>query len=234
MAITQETLASPEIIAATLEKFIDIHCPISVSPVGIKDLFSSFIVKIDGHKLIIDQVIPKTGNTLFIAGETLDVRISHRGTAYQFQSTHIDYTIDNSGFYCHKISLPEKIHYTERRTDYRISLKLSDQRPVQVNASAQDNWKTILDNISQNGACLRIEGDHASFEPGDTLFCDLQLTSSMALKSEAQVKYCLYSPKKNETLIGVEFLQLSTPTKKQLQTFLMKLQRDHLRSSPLL
>jgi len=130
MAKSLEIIDSPDIISATLETLLDTRSNLSVSPPSTKDFYTSFILKIESDSLYIDQVMPLTGNILFKPGQTLNVRLSHKSISYRFESEHLSYSIDDSGFHYHKISLPTQIQYLEKRSGYRINLKLSQSQPI--------------------------------------------------------------------------------------------------------
>jgi len=230
MVETLETIESEETIASTLEALIDSRCMLSVSPSGTKDFFTSFILKIDGNSLYIDQVMPLSGNELFKPGENINVRISHKSISYRFLSEHIGYSIDKAGFHCHQITLPSRIDYLEKRSGYRIQLKLAESQPIRIAIPPQGFCEATLENISQSGACIRIRGNHVPFETCNVIDCNIQIAQSSPLNCKAVIKHYQYSTKKNETKAGVEFCQLSFPAEKQLHKLLMKLQRHNIRT----
>ena len=230
MSKTFETISSPEVIYATLKTFLDTRSTLSVSPSDIKDFFSSSILKIDNDRLLIDQVIPRTGNGLFKSEQPLDVRVSYKGTSYQFESRHIAYSIDNSDSPYHEITLPTRIQYLEKRSGHRIHLKLVESQPIKIAIPPVGLCEAELENISHGGACIRIKGNHLPLEACDVIDCNIEIASSAPLACKAVIKYYQYSPKTDETKAGVEFCQLSFPVEKQLHRMLMKLQQHNTRT----
>lgn len=230
MSPTLETMESEETILALLETFIDTRCPLSISPRGSKDFFSSFILAIDNDNLWIDQVIPKTGNGLFKQDQRVDVRISHQGTSYRFQSTHLNYGLDGKGFPYHQISLPTEINYLEKRAGFRIHLKLAESQPIWISIPPEKQHRASLENISENGACIRLKGNHLSLETCNVIDCQIQIANTLPLACKALIKHYHYSAKANETKAGIEFCQLSFSAEKQLHKMLMKLQRHNIRN----
>lgn len=230
MAPSLEIMESQEAILATLETFLETRSSLSVSPQGSKDFFSSFIVNINDDNLRIDQVIPKTGNALFKVGQQLNVRISHQGIAYRFTSTHLGYALDDDGFPYHQITLPIDIKYLEKRTGYRIQLKLAESQPIWVSIPPEERFQASLENISQHGACIRIKGNHLPLETCNVINCNIQIADSAPMDCKAVIKHYQYTPKTDETKAGIEFYQLSFNAEKQLQKVLMKLQRHNIRS----
>ena len=227
---TLETISSPEAIYATLETFLDTRSTLSISPSDIKDFFSSSILKIDNNRLLIDQVIPRTGNGLFKPEQPLDVRVSHKGTSYRFESHHIAYSLDNSDSPCHEITLPTRIQYLEKRSGHRIHLKLVENQPIKIAIPPVDFCEAELENISHGGACIRIKGNHLPLETCDVIDCNIEIASSAPLACKAVIKHYQYSPKTDETKAGIEFCQLSFPAEKQLHRMLMKLQQQNTRT----
>jgi c-di-GMP-binding flagellar brake protein YcgR len=227
MSETLETIDSQEAISATLETFLDTRSTLSIAPPSIKDFFSSFILKINNDRLIIDQVIPKTGNVLLKPGQPLSVRISHKSTSYRFESHHIAYSIDNSGSPHHEITLPTQIQYLEKRSGYRIHPKLAESQPIKIAIPSVDFCEAELENISHGGACIRIKGNHLPLEACDVIDCNIEIASSTSLACKAVIKHYHYSPQTDETKTGVEFCQLNFPAEKQLHRMLMKLQQHN-------
>ena len=230
MSDTLETMESPEAIVATLETLLDTRTTLSVSPPNINDFFTSFILKIEDDRLYIDQVMPRTGNSLFKPNQPLDVRISHRGISYRFKSHHIAYATDASGFPYHEIKIPTHIQYLEKRSGYRIHLKLADNQPIAIAIPPEEFCEASLENISHSGACIRLKGNYISLETCDVIDCNLQIANFAPLTCKAVIKHYQYSAKTNETKAGVEFCQLDFPSEKQLHRILMKLQRHNIRT----
>lgn len=230
MAESLETVESPETIASILETLIDSRSTLSISPSGTKDFFTSFVIKIDDNHLHIDQVMPQAGNELFKPGQPVDVRLSHASISYHFTSEHISYSVDHSGFHCHKITLPTRIQYLEKRSGFRIHLKLAESQPIKIAVPPQGFSEASLENISQTGACIRIKGNHMPFETCNVIDCNIEIANATPLACKAVIKHYQYSPKTDETKAGVEFCQLSFPAEKQLHKLLMKLQRHNIRT----
>ncbi|PCJ91468.1 MAG: hypothetical protein COA46_08510 [Porticoccaceae bacterium] len=230
MSETLEIINSRGAISATLETFLDTRSTLSISPTDIKEFFSSSILKIDNDRLLIDQVIPRTGNGLFKPKQPLDVRISHKGTSYRFESHHIAYSIDNSGSPYHEITLPTQIQYLEKRSGCRIHLKLVENQPIKIAIPPVGFSEAKLENISHGGACIHIKGNHLPLETGDVIDCNIEIASSTPLACKAVIKHYQYSPKTDETKAGIEFCQLNFPAEKQLHRMLMKLQQHNTRT----
>jgi len=230
MAESLETVESPETIASILEMLIDSRSTLSISPSGTKDFFTSFAIKIDDSNLHIDQVMPQAGNELFKPGQPVDVRLSHASISYHFTAEHVSYSVDNSGFHYHKITLPTHVQYLEKRSGYRIHLKLAESQPIKIAIPPQGFSEASLENISQSGACIRIKGNHMPFETCNVIDCNIEIADSTPLACKAVIKHYQYSTKTDETKAGVEFCQLSFPAEKQLHKLLMKLQRHNIRT----
>lgn len=230
MVESLETIESPETIVSTLESLIDSRCMLSVSPPGVKDFFTSFILRIEGNSLYIDQVMPLAGNELFKPGQNLNIRISHKSISYRFTSEYIRYSIDDSGFHCHQICLPTRIDYLEKRSGFRIQLKLAESQPIRIAIPPEEFCEATLENISQSGACIRIRGNHIPLETCNVIDCNIQIAQSSPLACKAVIKHYQYSTKTDITKAGVEFCQLSFPAEKQLHKLLMKLQRHNIRT----
>jgi c-di-GMP-binding flagellar brake protein YcgR len=118
----------------------------------------------------------------------------------------------------------------EKRSSYRIHLKLSDNQPIKIAIPPGEFCEASLENISNSGACFRLQGNHTPLETCDVIDCAIQVADADPFTCQAVIKHYQYSPKTNETKAGVKFCQLSTPAEKQLHRILMKLQRHNIRT----
>lgn len=230
-----ETIESSDAIVETLETFIDTRSSLSISPSGTKDFFDSCILSIGPNSLKIDPVTPKTGNILFKPDQTLDVRISHEGISYQFQAMHLNFvdsdsTTATSELAHHEITLPTSIQYLDKRSGYRIHLKLAESQPVWISIPPGEQCKATLENISENGACLRLKGNHLALETCGVIDCNIQIDESNPMACKAVIRHYHYSPNADETKAGIEFCQLGFSTEKQLHKLLTRLQQQNIQS----
>lgn len=225
-----EIIESTAAVASTLETFRDIRSPLSITTPQTKEFFTSYIIKIESNRLHIDQLIPKTGNTLLQPGQPVDIRTTHKGTTYLFRSNHIAQSTDRSNLPFHEISIPTQVQYLEKRSSYRIHLKLSENPTVQVLATeGQHHCQALLGNISNSGACIRLKGDLSSLEINGFIDCEILIPSLGPLSCKAIIRRLQHLPQADETKVGIEFWQLPITTTRKLHTVLMKLQRRNIR-----
>ena len=119
---------------------------------------------------------------------------------------------------------------TTKRSSYRIHFKLSESPQIQVLLEPDLRCPAWIQNLSDTGAFLRLEGDHSAIDAQSMISCDIRLGALELLDCEAIVRHRLYFPKLDESKLGVEFWQLSSAHSRQLHALLMKLQRRNIRT----
>ncbi|MEH6616198.1 MAG: PilZ domain-containing protein [Porticoccus sp.] len=223
-------MESIDAVTSTLETFRDIRSPLSISTPRTKEVFTSYILKIEHTRLHIDQLIPKTGNALLQPGQPLDIHITHKGIAYLFRSNHIIQSVDRSNLPFHEISLPTQVQYLEKRSSYRIHLKWTESPTVRVFTSEDNSCQALLENISNTGACIRLQDSHTPLEINGFIDCEILLKNMEPLRCKAIIRRLQHLPKAKEIKVGVEFWQLPTAATRKLHKVLMKLQRRNIRT----
>ncbi len=221
---------SPEAVTAFLDNFRARRSPLSLTIPGYNEVYTSYILSIDEHQLHIDQLMPGIGNQLLQPGQSLEVRLNHQRVTYFFRSEHIAQAVDASDFLYHRVSRPAQVRLTEKRASYRVQPKLLDRPQVDVAITPGQSCRARLENISTNGACIRLKGNHSALELIDNrIRCEIQLVGLGMLSCEATVRHHQHVAVINESRLGVEFRQVPGASSRKLHQALMQLQRQSIR-----
>lgn len=119
---------------------------------------------------------------------------------------------------------------TTKRSNFRIHFKLAESPQIQLLLEPGLRRPAWIQNLSDSGAFVRLEGDHPTLGDQSMISCDIRLGALELLDCEAIVRHRQYLPKLNESKLGVEFWQLSSASSRQLHALLMKLQRRNIRT----
>ena len=226
-----DTVSSADSITALLKKFQQARLPLQVEFGKKNAAHTSYLVSVTDNWLHIDQLVPKESNKQLKPGEDLTIQVSHAGTLYRFKTRHLSQTIEEDGFPCHKIALPQQLDFSEQRASFRVAVRREHAPSVKILTRDGQRLHAQLENISDNGLCIRL---HVPETINDTqlVHCEINFTDFEPLSLDAQVRYSKSAPQVPASKIGMEFSSLSSLTRKQLSQWLMKLQRHHIRTGP--
>lgn len=226
-----EVMESIETITSIIEIFCEHRSPLSASTSpGNRGPYTSYILNVNATDLYIDQLIPNSGNYLIQPGQTIDLATKHNGISYAFRSRHISREVDEKGFPYHHISLPTQVTCSEKRSIYRTEIKRTERPSFHLSITPGEYHQAILEDISNNGARIRIQGEHSSLETDSLVLCEFNLADSDPLHCEAVVRHQKKLSTTQETLLGIEFSKLPDSTARALQKALMTQQRRNIRA----
>ena len=229
MSELPEVLDSTEEISIFLESIALARNPLLVT-LDNQVIHTSSVLSFDESTVDIDQLMPDSGNVLLRPGQSVEFQVTHEGVPHVFHSVPIRYSKDDDGFPFHQVSMPEEVRYLRKRSSYRIPLKLSESTSIRVwleNDQSRDAW---IENISNSGASLRIEGKHDRLESQSIIQYEMKLVDLEKISCQAIVRHQHYLQRFDETRLGIEFWDLPKTQAKKLRGATMKLQRKTIRT----
>jgi len=223
-------MESAEAITSIMETFRESRSPLSANtPTSNRGPYTSYVLSVDTKGLYIDQLIPNSGNYLIQPGQVINLLANYRGIDYAFKSQHISREVDNSGFPYHHISLPTLVKYSEKRSEYRITIKRDEHPAFYLSVDSGESYLATLENISNCGARLRLRGPHSPLATDSFVYCEFDLVERGTLSCRAMIRNQSQLSKTQEVVIGVEFWELPDTTVRELQKTLMVQQRRNIR-----
>ncbi|WP_461516026.1 flagellar brake protein [Porticoccus sp.] len=192
--------------------------------------YTSYVVEANSDSLLLDHFTPKSGNQRVIPGKTLYIETNLRGSQYQFQCEHLAYPVDQSGFPCHQLRLPEALRYSEHRTNFRVPVRQDISPPISIITATGSKLSGSLENISLGGACLK----HSTFsdirQTSTSVACEIKFDNKNTLAVDAII--CYQTPLKSQSgsRIGIQFQNLHSAIYRELHHQVMKLQRLQIRT----
>ena len=222
---------SPYNILRELEKLRLARQPLTVTLAADQEhSYTSYVVEANSDSLLIDHFIPKSGNQRVIPGKTLSIETNLRGSQHQFQCEHLVYPVDQSGFPCHQLRLPEVLRYSEHRANYRVLVRQNISPPISIITATGSKLSGNLENISLGGACFKHSTLSDIRKTSTSVACEIKFDSENTLAVDAIIRYQTPLKSQSGSRIGIQFQNLHSAISHQLHHQLMKLQRLQIRT----
>ncbi|MCG8668791.1 MAG: flagellar brake protein [Pseudomonadales bacterium] len=223
---------NPKDIATSLKKYAEANTLVEgemISDGNGKEVvrFTSGIINVDADNrtIIFDATHPDEVNTQFLPKSNVKFTLSHLGVRTQFNCEY-QYSID-SPRYEHLFSFPKGIEHIQLRDAFRI--RISTINPVRMTLENNDKGthSGYVCDLSATGARIQLQ---KLIQPqphrGDIYeHCYITLSDGQRIHASCQLMHWQYDPKKDITLLGVQFLQMDAAIERKLNRFLTDLQR---------
>ena len=152
-----EQITDPAKILRLLKRFTKRYTPLTVQIPNHKEHYTSCILNIDGKYILLDELLPSTGNELLVTERALLVTGKIDGIVIQLFTTlkHVD---DKDKMLTYYMKLPDLLEYQQRRQTYRASIPISRELPVIIENNNGILLKGELRNLSHGGAGMIFTG----------------------------------------------------------------------------
>lgn len=201
---------------------------------GQEKFYSSAIleVKPNGH-IIIDELTPKEGHTLFLKSGKLKARLQLDGVKISF-STTLESSGNDAGIAFYTLALPREVDYLQQRAHHRVRPSLA--KPLKVNLTHADEsvFTGEIHDISAGGLSIKIKSDSliTTLKPTDILTCSFMLEPKQEILCKLEVRSIHATNQQNLIRIGVRFSNLPGPVEKLIQRYISMLEREQIKKMP--
>lgn len=225
----------PKVLKAAVEVFanlrplLDNHTPLTLRFNDRNQRFQTFLVELnrDSGTLALDELIPNDGDRYLSNGELFSVEGYHEGARIAWEADRPAQITELDGVRCYRAQLPPEITYHQRRNAYRapilgtaVNAVLNGQR------IAQELQGRLLD-ISATGCKLALPGNRVEGLQAGQVYERFAATLPVgALEVAVELRYARYDEKRDQTLCGIRFHQLSGLLQRQIERYVYQLQRD--------
>lgn len=183
--------------------------------------YQSMILAVDLKRQVLDldELFPQPADYIYQPGDIFTVKHHHQGQLLTFSSPlHSIMMSLSSPVY--SISLPESVHYRQRRSATRI--RLSKQQPLSVRLQSPRRalWYATANNISAGGMRLVIGGNVLDQLQRNTLLpeCEFRFHDEFKVRCQARVKAFRFLRRPyRHTEISIEFTDLGPMQQQQLK-----------------
>ncbi len=211
---------------------IEAHSPLcSVKVDGFQEDYSSSIlgIKTEKNLLILDELVPKDGNTRLQTVKSLKLSTFHKGIHLSFNLSGIEIG-SSRGLMYYKAALPDRVFYPQRRRAPRIEISSIDIAFSGVSERTGLSVNGYLFDLSRGGAGIDVPMNRARIQRGDRIkncqivFEDYTMDFTLSVRFVKQT-----SVGSSKIQIGGLFDSLSNKSKTKLSHFITSLERLEIR-----
>lgn len=228
-----DKVTNATLVNGILRRAMDQRALLTITIPDTRGAFNSAILEIDGNAqfLLLDELNPKEGHYKFIAAKRLNARAMVKGVEIRF-STSLQETLNESGIACYRVNFPAAVWQLQRRQSFRVTIGLSRQVPVQLQAKDGSHIKALIHNISASGIGMLLPDD-THLEKGTILpHCIFNLGDGCHIDTQIEIRY---SGTRNHTqgvYAGARFYNMDKADKRTLSRQVAKLQRELIQTLP--
>ena len=231
MKSESEKITDPARVVPLLEKLAKRRAPLTVKVNGHNEAFTSCVVDVDRHHVLLDELLPSSGHKLLLSKRVLQVVGKLDGIEICFDTTleRVD-TGDKVVTYYTK--LPGLLEYGQRRLDFRVRIPMMKKlRVIIEGADGTDGtvFEGVLHDLSHGGAGMIFPEGKPDVRPGLVQDCAIELSADEWLYTSVELRYSKGTSFRNKQLIGARFAGLSSEQVRIIRQHISELQRELLR-----
>jgi c-di-GMP-binding flagellar brake protein YcgR len=225
-----KVLKAPVEIVANLRQLQQHHDPLVITFHERSQRFQSYLIEIDRDKnrLILDEMIPNNAERFLQNGEPFNIEAFHEGVRVAWQCLQPVQIDEHQGARCYYSSIPEEVHYYQRRNACRAPIKQSELVKIELaGAKLRSPIRGQLLDISATGCKLRLPGNVAgSLHSGQVYERFTAQLPFGAMITAVELRHVEYAENLDTTFAGVRFHRMSGLEQRQVERFVYQLQRD--------
>ncbi len=228
-----EHITDPIQIAALLKKVKDSRTLVQVTLPGLGREYNSALLDIhqDQGFLLLDELTPADGNQHLVAQRQLTAAIRLRGVDIRFTGT-VQEVGGQAGIAFYRIDFPQRLHYRQRRSTYRVKLGMGLLIPFNIAREDGAPYEGRLDDISLGGIGAELK-QTTPYHRGDLLpTCAIQLPGGDKIDCEVEVRYISKDEPHKKFHLGARFVNLDRALQHTLQRFVADAERELMRRKP--
>jgi len=231
-----DKVTEPQRILEHLSKLLDARALLTVTVKGSGKLFNSILVDINPTNgcFTLDKLFPESGHKLALKSGKLNIHTILNGIEISFNGVLIS-SVGNESDALYELALPEKLFYRQRRSTYRVPVSVAQGIQVTMFNKQEEPSQGILSNLSIGGLCAQFEKNTIHFpqEKGLRLpACRFSLPGGQKIETEFELCFFYQDTAYNTTRIGGKFLSLQQFEERDVQRYIMHLEREILKTRP--
>jgi len=204
-------------------------CTIKID--GVDEEYNSSILEIKADKalIVLDELIPKEGNTALQNVKSLKLSTFHKGIHLSFNLSGIEVGY-SKGILYYKATLPDRIFYPQRRRSPRIEISSIDVAFSGASERTGISVNGYLFDLSRGGAGIDLPVNRARIQRGDRIKnCQISF-DNYVMDFEFSVRFVKQSTiNSSKVQIGGFFEKLSNKSSTKLSYFIASLEREEIR-----
>jgi c-di-GMP-binding flagellar brake protein YcgR len=226
-----QAIETPERIFSLLKPAVENETSLKVAADHSEELFQTSLLNIDyKRKLLTLRKINYTfGHLMVIDAKSLTIFSQHDGAEVSFSTYLSRYSERNGGYY--EICFPEKVKYCQRRMSHRVHVSYSLNILAEFYTGTGQKVQGHLRDISADGLRLQLpEVNPNEFKEKSIIKnCRINLPDREQINCTLQIQHKHKHVRNTGCTIGGSFFAMSADQKKEIQKFIIGLERRLLR-----
>lgn len=229
-----EHITQPEVMTAYLQRLLQAHILLSVTIPGINRIFNSIIIDIDDEKqqLILDILHPDSGHEEVMKLKEFHVTAQHEGIKLGFK-VYIKKLINESGKPAYLVDYPGTLIYHQQRAAYRAPVSMGEHVEIKVSDEKNQASQGEITDLSLGGMGLQFKiKESLPFKKGMLLpLCQFATPGKADFECSLEVRNVRQDSNNRFVHIGTHFVKLESQQQRQIQRFVVQLERDMIKRS---
>jgi c-di-GMP-binding flagellar brake protein YcgR len=230
--------ASFEQVVIRLQQLVEERSFVEVRFPGRSDsAYQSLILKVDPLEryLLIDELFPAHGAFFVTPGDEVEVTSVRRGIPVRFSSWIKAISLDEAdGYPAYRLALPDSVEAKQRRKTFRVTVDVETGLKLRIRGPDGERQLCTVQDLSLGGLGFSCQGNL-----GEMLRANNQLKNSVLsipglpdISCDLEVrKFEFRRAPYRHTVVGSRFEGLGSAGEKQVEQFLVMLQRQTRRGT---
>lgn len=223
-------------IVSLLQRARATHAIVSLQRPHESFIYNSAILQVssDDNYFTLDAPVEAELPLQARTGDWLKIRIKLQGLVLSFEAIVEECLTENHTQEGYRLRLPEQVNYEQRRNAFRATIGYQFKTSFSAQVSENDCITGRLINISLKGACveIKIHGGPEIRPETHIKSCKFQIGQNNILISDATIRSLQIADHSLDTYrIGIEFNNISSAERRQLQRWVMKFDRENRKSA---
>ncbi len=228
LSLDAEKIRDPARIISMLSHIEQDHTLLSVTLPGSDRLYNSALLEVsrDTGSLLLDELHPHIGHLQIQIVQRAKIHARYLGVEVSFTSALTEVgTTDGVAHY--RMSLPELLHYRQRRADHRVKIGNAHIVPVHLSLGETVAQGQLWD-ISAGGVSIRLSAPlphplaHGDIIPR----CTIELNLAQTISSGLEIRLLRHDESRGLWVIGGRFIGLTPVHRKGIERFVASLDRE--------
>ncbi|MCK4871031.1 MAG: flagellar brake protein [Gammaproteobacteria bacterium] len=233
-SVNIEHITQPEIMSGYLYRLQRAHTLLSVHIPGIDRSYNSIIIDVDADKnqMMLDVLHPESGHKEVMKLKEFSVNAHHEGIKLSFNG-YIKELFNDDGKPAYLIDYPASLDYHQQREAYRAPVSMGDNVEIKINNESNMLSQGLITDISLGGLGLQFELKNSMpFRSGMLLpTCQFAIPGKNDFECALEVRNVREDSNNRFVYIGARYVKLGRQEERQIQQFVVKLERNMIRRS---
>ena len=212
--------------------FVDVRFPGRAA-----NTYQSLILKVDPLErfLLIDELFPSHGAFFISPGDEVEITSVRRGIPVRFTTWVKSISIDEAdGIPAYRLALPDAVEAKQRRTHFRVSVDPEAGVRLRIRGPESSKVLCTVTDLSHGGVGFSTQGNLSDRlrENNKLNGCLLSVPGASEIQCDLEVRSFEFRRQPyRHTVIGARYDKLTPSAEKQLEQYLVLIQRQQRRES---